>query len=122
VVKFWNIEGGVLQAVQSEQDDAEDKDLSDVDSDSEDEGGDGNGDEMAPPPRTITFEIDRDIDITSQALRDMVLTEYSVCQPPLHSLPLPAMGFLRPTRHQVCDQIGIGRLWRCSGPIVADFH
>jgi hypothetical protein len=80
VVKFRNIEESVLRAVQSEQDDAEDRDLSDVDSDSEDEGGDVNGDEMAPPPRAITFEIDPDIDITSQALRDMVSTEHSVGQ------------------------------------------
>ena len=63
-----------------QQDDAEDKDLSDVDSNSEDEGGNVNGDEMAPPPWAITFKIDPDIDITSQALWDMVSTEHSVGQ------------------------------------------
>ena len=60
-----------------EQDDTEDKDLSDAEFNSEDEGDDIDLDTPIPL-HGITFEINTDINITSQALRDMVATEHSV--------------------------------------------
>ena len=80
VVKFRNIEKNVLQAVQSEQDDAEDKSLSDSDSDDDDTDSEADIHDKRPPPRALTFEIDPDVDITSQALRDMISTDQSVGQ------------------------------------------
>ena len=77
VVKFRNIEESVLHAVQSKDDDEEDKELSDDESASEGEDSKPHWDEILPP-RAPTFEVDRDIDMTSQALRDMVSTEHSV--------------------------------------------
>jgi hypothetical protein len=76
VVKFRNMDKNVLQAVQSEQSNAEDKNLSDSDSDNTDNEADVN--DERPPPRALTFEIDPDVDITLQALRDMVSTDESV--------------------------------------------
>jgi hypothetical protein len=124
VVKFRNIEESVLRAVQSEQDDAKDRDLSDVDSDSEDEGGDANGDEMALPPRAITFEIDPDIDITSQALQDMVLTEHSVRQSA--SPPQPASANAHGI-YEAHEASSLRSNWNWSAlevfwPITVDFH
>ena len=83
VVKFQNIEESVLHAIQSKDDEEEEKKLSDDESDSEGEDSEPHWDEILLP-RALTFEVDHDIDMTSQALRDMVSTEHSV-GPSVHS-------------------------------------
>ena len=57
--------------------DEEEKELSDDESDSESEDSEPHWDEILLP-HAPTFEVDRDIDMTSQALQDMVSTEHSV--------------------------------------------
>ena len=79
VVKFRNIDKNILRAVQSEQSDAEDNDLSDSDND-DDTDSEADINDERPPPRALAFEIDPDIDITSQALRDMISTDQIVGQ------------------------------------------
>ncbi len=90
VVKFRNIDEGVLQAIQmGEKQSLEDEAPSD-----EDESGSGSDDEnergtnlpVPPPPEAFSFEVDSDIDIDSVGLRDMVAIESVVreeAQPPL---------------------------------------
>ena len=68
MVKFQYLEESVLHAIQTDKDAIEDRTL---DSDSEDEGINEDDLDMPPPP-AIVFEIDPNIDITSQALWDMV--------------------------------------------------
>jgi hypothetical protein len=76
VVKFQNMDKNVLRAVQSEQSNVEDKNMSDSDSDDTDNKADVN--DERPPPRALTFEIYPDVDITLQALQDMISTDQSV--------------------------------------------
>jgi len=80
VVKFRNIDKNVLRAVQSEQSDAEDNDLSDSDNDDDDTDSEADINDERPPPRALAFKIDPDIDITLQALQDMISTYQSVGQ------------------------------------------
>ena len=81
--------------------------MSDAEFNSEDGGNDIDLDTPLPL-HSITFEIDADIDITSQALRDMVATEHSVqrsAAPQLLPLPKPVM-IRRRWQH---NWTGIGR-------------
>jgi hypothetical protein len=77
VVKFRNMDKNVLRAVQAEQSNVEDKNLSDSDSDTDDTDNKADVNDKRPP-HALTFEIDPDVDITLQALRDMILTDQSV--------------------------------------------
>jgi hypothetical protein len=80
VVKFWNIEGSVLQAVQTGSTD--DESVADIDGvadlDNEDEAEDklleleiGE----CQPAQAVAFEIHPDIDINLKALKDMFSTD-----------------------------------------------
>ena len=80
--------------------------MSDDESDSEGEDSEPHWDEILPP-QAPTFEVDRDIDMTSQALRDMsILLDHQSIR---RALPLMSV---RPLERQVRSQIGIGRLRR----------
>jgi hypothetical protein len=57
-VKFPNIEESMLCAVQDEQDDAEDRELSDTESDGGGSNSEANMNDTRPPPWPLTFEID----------------------------------------------------------------
>ena len=109
VVKFWNIEESILHVVQSKDDYGEEKEFSDDESDSEGEDSEPCWDEILPP-QAPTFKVDCGIDITSQALWDMVSTEHSVgpSAPP----QCTSSNVHKPLEYQVHSQIGIGRLWR----------
>lgn len=88
MVKFRNIEEGVLRAVQlGDEDNKTLPDADDTDSGDEDEGDDEREVEMdeGQAAQAVTFEIDPDIDINSKALKDMVATDKTS----INSSPLP---------------------------------